>query len=193
MKRFALLVMAGVCTLTLNAQKIKLTNGSLSALVGVKEVGVIFSYENMRVGKMTESEYLADRSAKYNEKEPGKGDQWKKSWVNDREARFEPKFIELLNKYGKNWTFKKGTAPVYIKFHTIFTEPGFNVGVMRKDAVVNGNIHIYSGNSEVATLTLVGAYGGVYGGFDFDTGVRISESYAIAGKGLAKFLAKKAK
>ncbi len=195
MKKLALLLLLGASTVALNAAgpKIKLKSGSLAALSGVKEVGLVFDYSNMRVGKMNESAYLEDRTAKYNAKEPGKGDQWAKAWVNDREARFEPKFIELINKNSKLRTFEKGKGDVYFNVHTIFTEPGFNVGVVRANASVNMDIHIIKGGSEVAVITIVGAYGGTFGGFDYDTGTRIAESYAVAGKYLGKFLDKKAK
>lgn len=195
MKKLAIFILASVTSIALHAAgpKIKLKSGSLSALSGVKEVGLVFDYSNMRVGKMNESAYLEDRTAKYNAKEPGKGDQWAKAWVNDREARFEPKFIELINKNSKLRSFQKGESNAYFKVHTIFTEPGFNVGVARANASVNMNIHVMVGGSEVAVITIVGAYGGTFGGYDFDTGTRIAESYAVAGKYLGKFLDKKAK
>lgn len=193
MKKLFIIALAGVFSVSLNAQKIKVTSGSLSALAGVKEVGVIFDYSEMRVGKKSEDSYVLEKVAKYNEKEPGRGDQWAKSWTNDREARFEPNFFELINKYGKNWTFSKGKKDVYLKFHTIYTEPGWNIGISRSNAIINAVITVYSGGSEVAEITMIGAAGRTFGGYDFDTGVRISECYALAGKSLGKFLVKKAK
>jgi len=195
MKKLAFLLLLGASSIALNAAgpKIKLQSGSLAPLSGVKEVGLVFDYSNMRVGKMSESAYVEEKSAKYNAKEAGKGDQWAKAWVNDREARFEPKFIELINKNSKLRSFQKGESNAYLKVHTIFTEPGFNVGVARANASVNMNIHVMVGGSEVALISIVGAYGYTYGGFDFDTGTRISEAYAVAGKYLGKFLDKKAK
>lgn len=195
MKKLAFLLLLGASSIALNAAgpKIKLQSGSLAPLSGVKEVGLVFDYSNMRVGKMSESAYVEEKSAKYNAKEAGKGDQWAKAWVNDREARFEPKFIELINKNSKLRSFQKGESNAYLKVHTIFTEPGFNVGVARANASVNMNIHVMVGGSEVALISIVGAYGYTFGGFDFDTGTRISEAYAVAGKYLGKFLDKKAK
>lgn len=193
MKKLSVLFIAGALSMALNAQKIVLRSGSLAPLKSVKEIGVTFSYNDMRVGKMSESEYLDKKGDDYNKKEPGRGDQWRKAWKDDRTNRFEPKFLELINKYGNNWKFTKGKSPIYIDVQTIYTEPGFNVGVARASAIINADVTVYSGDAEIAKLTIVKAPGATFGGYDFDTGVRIAESYAAAGKGLGKFFAKKAK
>ncbi len=62
-------------------------------------MNVEYDYSEFGVGKfVTEQEYLDKKSAEYNAKEAGKGDAWKKAWVEDRKYRYEPKFEELFNK-----------------------------------------------------------------------------------------------
>ncbi|MEP7107247.1 MAG: hypothetical protein ABI760_04680 [Ferruginibacter sp.] len=100
------ILIAGAAFLTLlsfsmnsMAQKLKLTEGDLSALKSETSINFEFTYDHMSVGKYdTEQEYLEKKTAEYNKKEPGKGDAWAKSWVTDRQSRFEPKFIELFTK-----------------------------------------------------------------------------------------------
>jgi hypothetical protein len=81
------------------AQKVDLKSGDVDVLSGQKTVNVQYDYSDFGVGKFaTEKEYLDKKSAEYNAKEAGKGDEWKKSWVSDRQNKYEPKFEELFNK-----------------------------------------------------------------------------------------------
>ena len=186
---------------TIQAQKIKVTDGDLSFLKGQSEVLVEYEYDGMAVGKFENSDdYVAKKVAEYNSAEAGKGDTWKENWLADREARFQPMFEELLNKY----TEKKADCnfdPTNIKakytmiVKTTFTEPGFNIGIVRKDAMINLTItFIETANTEnvlaVMTMTKIPGYGAM--GNDYDTGYRISEAYAKGGKSLAGYLLKKA-
>lgn len=178
-------------------QRIDLRSGDVSVLSGQKTVNVVYDYTGFGVGKFaTEQEYLDKKAAEYNAKEAGKGDEWKKTWVTDRENKYQPKFEELFNKGldGKGLKIEEGSGAKYTFIvHTTFLEPGFNVGVMRKNAYVNYKIDLVetSGKKSVAEMVLNNVPGGQFGGFDFDAGTRIAESYAKAGKVLAAFLDKK--
>ena len=85
--------------LTAGAQSIKVRSGSLAVLKGEKVVATSFTYENMKVGKLTESEYVKKKVSEYNNKKSGYGETWYENWINDRSARYEPKFNELFGKY----------------------------------------------------------------------------------------------
>lgn len=178
-------------------QRIDLRSGDVSVLSGQKTVNVVYDYTGFGVGKFaTEQEYLDKKAAEYNAKEAGKGDEWKKTWVTDRENKYQPKFEELFNKGldGKGLKIEEGSGAKYTFIvHTTFLEPGFNVGVMRKNAYVNYKIDLVetSGKKSVGEMVLNNVPGGQFGGFDFDAGTRIAESYAKAGKVLAAFLDKK--
>ena len=179
-------------SITVNAQRIKLTQGDLAALKSETSIDFKFTYENMGVGKYKdEADYVTQKTADYNKKESGKGDTWAKAWVDDRAFRYEPKFIELFIKYS-NMT-RDPQAKYTIIFNTYFTEPGFNVGVLRQSAKINGTATIVetaNPSNVIAVVSIEKAPGGDWSGYDFDTGLRIQESYAEAGKGLAKFIKK---
>ena len=115
----------------LNAQKIKLVEGSLDAVKTESSIGIEYTYDSMKVGKFDkEADYVAKKTEDYNKKEEGKGDTWAKAWVDDRQYKFEPKFEELFTEYsGKT---KSKNAKYILVFKTIFTEPGYNVGISRK-------------------------------------------------------------
>jgi hypothetical protein len=183
----------------LNGQKIIVEKGSVLPVKGQKML-VTFDYGDMAVGKFEkEDDYIAQKVADYNEKEAGRGDKWAESWKGDRATRFEPKFEELFNKYGTKAGISalrsESDAKVEININTIFTEPGFNVGVMRRPAYIDAIITFKDRTSgeEIAVLKAEKCPGMDAMGYDFDTGVRIQESYAKLGKSLAAFIEKQKK
>jgi hypothetical protein len=175
-----------------DAQKLKLTDGDLSALKDEKAINFEFTYDNMAVGKYdTEKEYIDKKTEEYNKKEAGKGDDWAKSWVTDRQSRFEPKFIELFTKTSEMTESK--TAKYTIIFKTKFTEPGYNIVISRKNAKINADaviVETANRNKVIATISVDNVPGRTFGGYDYDTGQRIGEAYADAGKALGKFIKK---
>jgi ribosomal protein L22 len=183
------------------AQKIALVSGDLSILKGQTELNIVYDYSSMAVGKFkTEAEYKEKKIKEANEKEAGKGDQWEQSWENDKTTRFPSKFEELFNKGIKDFNINASQNNENAKYtlivKTIYLEPGFNIGVTRKNAAVSFEYLIVesSDHSKVlARMTQAEVPGAQVGGYDFDNGVRISESYAKAGKMLAAFIGKKIK
>lgn len=179
-------------------QKIKVTSGELDFLKGQSTINVVYSYDNMGVGKFDkEEDYIAKKVEDYNKKEAGKGDEWRENWIGDREARFEPKFEELINKNLEKSSVKVGDFPdaeYTMLVNTTFTEPGFNVGVARKNAYTDYEVVFIANDTqeEVATMTIIKSPGLGAMGYDFDSGLRIQESYAKAGKELGQYLAKTA-
>ncbi len=186
-----------LCSLLLGSlagsgQKLKLKDGDAAVLKDQASINFEFTYDNMAVGKFdTEKEYIDKKTEEYNKKEPGRGDNWAKNWVGDRKQQFEPKFIELFTKASELSESK--TAKYTLIFKTTFTEPGFNVGVVRKNAKLNGEaliVETADKSKVIATITVENALGRTFGGYDFDTGGRIAEAYADAGKALGKFVKK---
>ncbi len=196
-KTLAFILGAAFIAAGASAQKIKLVSGKLGFLKSEKTIAIEYDYSQMGVGKFKdEQDYLNKKSEEYNKKEPGKGDQWVQAWKNDRATRFQPKFEELLNKN----TVKLGPVfgggatgtPVVMVVKTTFTEPGYNVYVSRQPAMINLEVTFKKDGADAAKITLFGAPGSTFGGYDFDTGTRISEAYAKAGKELGKFITKMA-
>jgi hypothetical protein len=200
MKKLSITLLVCCCSVSLFSQKIKVTSGSVDFIKNQKVIQFVFKYENMIVGKMTEAEYIEKKVSDYNDKEIGRGDQWKAAWIRDRETRFVPKFKELFDKYMAKYGIVAGDigsegAEYRIEINTDFTEPGFNVGVARKNAEIDLTCKAYNiaTGEEVAVIKVYNASANNFWGADFDTGFRIQECYAKAGRELAKFLIKKAK
>ena len=174
----------------LKAQKIKVLEGSIDAVKAESSINLEYTYDNMSVGKFDkEEDYIAKKKEDYNNKEAGRGDTWAKAWVDDRKNRFEPKFEELFTEYSNKSNSKK--AKYTLIFKTIFTEPGYNVGVMRKNAQIDAIVLIVETANPanvIAKISVDKALGRTFGGYDFDTGGRIAEAYADAGKALGKYL-----
>lgn len=179
-------------------QKLKVTSGDLKFLKGQTHINIEYDYDNMGVGKFDkEEDYVTEKVEDYNKKEAGRGDEWKENWINDREERYEPKFEELINKNLEKFNAKVGEFPdatYTLVLKTTFTEPGFNVGVVRKNAYTDYEVVFINNETqeEMATMTIVKSPGLGAMGYDFDSGLRIQESYAKAGKELGQYLAKNA-
>jgi hypothetical protein len=191
------LVLAMVPGAMLNAQKIKMKSGTLDFLKEQTSLLVKYDYSNMAVGKFTdEAEYIAKKKAEYNEKEAGKGDKWAEAWVADRSAKYEPKFEELFNEYcgkkGLTCSQTADAAEYEMLVHTLFTEPGYNVGVARQNAYIDVEISFkkIADGEEVAVMSVDNCPGTGAMGYDFDTAFRIGESYAKLGKSLAGMVLK---
>ena len=189
-KPFTLFLFLAFFSMTAVAQRIKISDGNLGGLKNENKINIEFKYDDMKVGKFEkEADYVSDKVADLNKKEAGRGDSWSKAWVNDRVEHFEPKFKELFTK-SSDMTVDP-SAKYTLIFNTTFTEPGFNVGVWRKNAEINGEAWIVETadkSKPVAKISLQKALGRTFGGYDFDTGVRIAEAYADAGKALGKFV-----
>lgn len=183
----------------IQAQKIKVTNGDLSFLTGQATILLEYDYSEMAVGKFDkEEDYVNKKVAEYNEAEAGRGDTWKDNWEADREGRYHPKFEELLNNYTKkancNFDQANSDALYTLILKTTFTEPGFNIGIVKKDAMINVEVKfVETANTEniLAVITITNIPGRGMGN-DYDAGYRIQESYAKCGKSLGAFLVKKA-
>ena len=197
------LLLAAVLLLSvsgLHAQKMKLESGSLDFLKGATSVNIEYSYDSLIIGKLSEPAYIEKKVAEMNKKEAGKGDQWLESWKHDRAARFQPKFEELLNKQfaERKADMKVGADPAAkytLVLKTTIIEPGWNIGISRRDAEVSASavfVETQNRATELAVVTISRAPGRDAMGYDFDGGWRVQEAYAKAGKELGGFICKKA-
>lgn len=200
-KIFAVLLCLATFTLTSNAQKVKILSGNLNFLKGQSEILVKFTYDDMGVGKFdNEDDYVNKKVKDYNAKEPGKGDAWHKAWIADRDEHYEPKFEQLLNEGMEDINLKAGPeydgAKYTMIFNTYFIEPGYNIGISRKNAYISAKatfVETANPDKVLCVIDLKKAPGRTFGGSDYDTGVRIGEAYAKCGKTFASFIVKKLK
>ena len=199
MKIISLISILLISVLTsINAQKIVVKSGSLIKIKESKFFNIEYDYSSMSVGKFEkEEDYIIEKVKIYNDKNPGSGDKWHEAWVSDRKSKFEPKFEQLINKFlGKQGVYigsENKDAKYTIILHTTSTEPGFNIYVTRKPALINVEMKIVETSDPgnvVAMIISKNNKGTAMGMNDMDTGVRITEAYAKCGKELGKFLMK---
>jgi len=193
-KLFALFLTAGALFVSSQVEAQDLVKGNLSFLKGATGVNVVFTYDDLTVGKEGKEEnYLKRKKEEKNSKEPGSGDTWVENWNADKEKSYKPRFIKLLSKYTE-WPLSEETKEKYtMVVHTKFIEPGYNVGISSGAAVINLEIAIYDAsnmNKALAKITLEDVKGGKG---QFDTASRVGEAYAKAGKELGKFIVKNTK
>lgn len=194
-KSTLLLVVFSLIALPLcRAESIRLKDGNLNELKGTTRFNIQFDYSHMGVGKFaTAEEYLDKKRTDYNAKEPGKGDDFVRAWEADRRNRFEPQFLELFQKHSNLQAGEYPDAKYTIIFKTTFTEPGYNIYISRKNAEIDGQAWIVETadpSHVIAKIDVLNCAGRTFGGADYDSGTRIQESYAMAGKALGKFLKK---
>ncbi|WP_430405489.1 hypothetical protein [Fluviicola sp.] len=197
--KLSLLFVAGI-GLNSMAQKIRTESGDLSFLKGQTELNIQYDFSDFQVGGFSsEAEYKNKKIKEYNEKEAGRGDTWEKSWERDKKERFPNKFEELFDKglTGKIHAAQNNEKATYtLIVKTTFIEPGFNIGVMRRSAAVAFEyIFVESGDESkvLAKLKQPDVPGSQFGGYDYDTGARVSESYAKGAKMLAAYMLKNIK
>lgn len=196
MKKIVLLIALAVSSLAI-AQKP--TKGSFANLKGVTEFNLVFDYENLKVDKFkTEEEFLKDKMDKRQEK--GTSEDFKASWFADREAKYEPEFIECFNKSSR----KKGvsvqknlsSAKYTMLVKTTWIYPGYNVGVMDKPAKLKVIITVFP-TGEPNNILVSVPYEKVQSvdvmGMEYNSGSRIASAYCALAKQHAKALAKGAK
>ncbi len=189
-KLTALLLLPFLLGIQVSAQKVKTTSGSDDILKSESSINIEFSYDNLAVGKFkNEQDYITTKTEEYNKKEPGKGDSWAASWKTDRESRYEPKFIDLFKVNSGMSIVSASKYTMIVKTTSI--DAGYNIGISRKNAEIDLEIWIVetaNKSSKLASFTISNVPGGTAFGYDFDTGQRISEAYAKAGKSLGKAL-----
>lgn len=190
--RFLLVILAFLISTTSFGQKIKVVEGNINELQGISELKIVYDYEGLGVGKFdVEADYVNKKVNEKNEDEAGSGDLWKQKWFNDRPIRYQPKFEELLGNYAPFINSGPDVEDeITMMVHTTFIEPGYNVGVSRKPAMINLELIFSKEGSQFLVITLLKSPGSGAMGHDYDTGYRISEAYAKAAKSLGKYLTK---
>ncbi len=201
MKKLTLLAFLIVSSVA-SAQKMKVVSGNFDFLKGEKELNVEFNYDDLKLLKenLTNEQYVSQRSADLNEKSRGNGDIWKKKWEGSREAIWNAKFMELLNKsfgaprnvaVGENLTGAKYTLIVDV----VWIYPGWDAAVMKQPAKVSLNyrfVETANRNNVLLKMTSKDAPGDQWGN-NFSNESRIGEGFAKSAKSLGKELSKKLK
>ena len=200
MKKSLTLWVVLFCTALMFSQKAKVLDGNIKNLKGIAQYDLVFKYDNVSIPKYdSEEEFLKDKMEKREEKEPGSGEKFKESWFADRENRYEPKFIESFNKRfddGKVVVGKDLGSEYIMEVQSTLIYAGYNVGIVRQNSKVDAIISVYKKDDPstiIYSVRYTKAEGAGAFGMDYDSGYRISESYAKLAKTWAKTILKKAK
>lgn len=177
------------------AQEVDITKGDLSFLKGETSINFEFTYEKMAVGDFSkEADYIKKRKDELNAKEPGSGDKWVIEWEEQKKSYFGDKFMLGFTKQNK-LTYNKD-AKYTLVFNTKALEPGYQVGISKKNAGVDGTITIIeTGKPEkkLAVLYVERAPETKWRGAAFDAKSRIGDAYYMDGQKVGKFIEKNIK
>lgn len=193
MKKIILLIAVSLSILTsINAQKIKVTSGDMSFMKDLAELSIVFEFpDDMKYGKMTQAEYIIQEKAKREGKEEGSGDAWEEAFISDRDE-FKSRFLSAMEQYAGD-LYVTEDDPDYkytMQVKTIFTEPGFNIGIRSKNSIIDLEIsYIETASPEniIAIIKLTKATGTS----SADKRMRVADAYAMAARSLGKYLKKK--
>lgn len=188
------IILLGACIST-QAQTVDLSKGDLSILKGETTINIEFTYEKMVVGDDgKEADYVKRKRLEMNEKEKGSGEIWAAKWELDKKERFGPKFILGFTKENKMTV--SATAKYTLIFNTKALEPGYSVGVAKRNAGIDGTVTIVeTANPGKKLIVLLVERPGenMFRGAAFDAGSRIADAYYLTGQKVGKFIAKEVK
>jgi hypothetical protein len=177
------------------AQEVFLTRGDLSILKGEKTINIEFTYEKTLIdGFGKEESYIKKKTAEGNLKEPGGGDRWAVKWEEDKKTMFPEKFILGFTKQNKMTI--SAEAKYTLIFNTKALEPGYQVGISKRNAGVDGTVTIVeTANREkkLVVLFVQRAEDSKWRGAAFDAASRIGDAYYLDGQKVGKFIDKEAK
>ena len=182
---------------------VKLANGSLDFLKPETQVNLEYVYDGMMVrGKdkavRPEEDFVASKVAEYNAQVAGRGDEWRKGWISERNDRYQPRFSELLNqtltarKSNLQFGFFKDRRYTLI-LKTTYTELGWKFSdVIKHSFMINAQaifVETQNRTNVLAVLSITKAPGNGTGS-DFNSRIGLAEAYAKAGKELGIIIAK---
>jgi hypothetical protein len=191
-KCLAIIVAALSVSNLVSAQEVDISKGDISILKNETTINIEFTYEKMSVGDFNkETDYIKKKTEEYNTKEAGTGDAWAIKWQEDKAMKFEPKFILGFTKQNKMTVSKD--AKYTLIFNSKALEPGYNVGVAKKNAGLDGSVTLVETANRVkklAVLSVERAPETKWRGAAFDAGSRIADAYYMDGQKVGAFIKK---
>ena len=174
------------------SQTVDLSKGDLSILKDEKTINIEFTYEKMTVGDDgKEADYIKRKTQENNDKEKGSGYIWATKWEEDKKQKFEPKFVLGFTNLSK-MTISKDAKYTLI-FNTKAIEPGYSVGVSKRNAGIDGTVTIVetaNPSKKLAVLSVERPGENMFRGAAFDAGSRIADAYYLSGQKVGKFINK---
>ncbi|MGZ3884288.1 MAG: hypothetical protein ACXVPQ_06240 [Bacteroidia bacterium] len=177
-----------------------LQSGDVKTLDKVTKVNITYEYKDMGVGAFrSEEDYINKKYKDLEEKEKGKGDEFKANWEKGKTEKYPEHFEELFNKYGEKDLSMTGSrnntsADCNLIVKTTFIEPGYNVGFSKKPAFIDVEfVFTDKSGKELVRFFVKNAVGSNMSGFDYDVSSRVKESYGKAAKMLVGGIKKERK
>ena len=119
------------------AQKTKVKSGDFKFLKDVKEINVVFNFDNLTLvtENLPEEQYIKERKADLNEKTRGNGDLWEEKWQSAKDGIWKTKFLELMLKSAtakKDILFQENldTAKYTVIVDVVWIYPGWDAAVI---------------------------------------------------------------
>ncbi|MFN8242420.1 MAG: hypothetical protein U0X40_00090 [Ferruginibacter sp.] len=181
-------------TAAVHAQEVDITKGNITFLKDEKSINLEFVYDKMSVGDFgKEKDYIKKRVEEANAKD-GSGDIWARRWEDDKQNMFPEKFK-------KGFTDETGmtidkNAKYTLIFSTTALEPGYQIGISKRNAGVDGQVWIVeTANKEkkLAVLMVERAPETKWRGAAYDASNRIGDAYFLDGKKVGIFIRKNMK
>jgi hypothetical protein len=185
-------VMAFLLSISSQAQTVDLSKGDLSILKDEKTINIEVTYDKMTVGDDgKEADYIKRKRTEMNDKEQGSGEIWARKWEEDKKQKFEPKFIFGFTNTSKMTVSKD--AKYTLIFNTKALEPGYSVGVSKRNAGIDGTVTIVetaNRDKKLIVLSVERPGENMFRGAAFDAGSRIADAYYLSGQKVGKFIKK---
>ena len=195
MKMLQTLFLSATILLAINpakAQQVDLAKGDLSILKGETTINIEFTYEKLTVGDDGKEEaYIKRKTQEMNEKEKRSGDIWARKWQEDKKNMYEPKFILGFTNLSKMTVSKD--ARYTLIFNTKAIEPGYQVGISKRNAGIDGSVTIVETANPTKKLIVLNVERpgeNKWRGAAFDAASRIADAYYLSGQKIGKFIAK---
>lgn len=200
------------------AQKTKVKKGDFTELKGQDKVNVTWDYSEAEARgggpfakwkAQPESEWLQKIVDKKNEKEAGKGDDWKKRWEDAKTGPFAGNFETKMAEMWEGALVKRGLddAKYTLNIKVTYLDPGYSTGTGATDAFLSAIIEVKETGTDNVTSYLTmeqikgasaakyipGVGGAIAGGIEGATfEKRLGESYEKMAKSLYKKVLRKA-
>ena len=174
------------------AQEVSRTRGKLDFLKGETSINIELTYDKMSVGEFNkEADYIKKKKEEMNEKDVATGTTWATKWDEDKKDRFPAKFILGFTNTSKMTV--SADAKYTLIFNTKALEPGYQAGISKKNAGIDGTVTIVETadrTKKLATLAIERPGSNMFRGASFDAGARIADAYYLSGQKLGKFIVK---
>ena len=178
-----------------HAQEVDVRSGDLAILKGETTINIEFTFNKMSVGDFSkEADYIKKKIAENDAKDPPNGDYWASKWEEDKTTKYGPKFILGFTNLSGIAVDKSAKYSMIV--NTSALEPGYSVGVSKRNAGIDGTITIVetaNRTKKLASLYFERPGENMFRGAAFDAGSRIADAYYLTGQKTGKFFKKNIK